>query len=62
MLYTTFRIPSAPGMFTRVPRTSKRVDGPANGHNEAHGLEVGGHGWGAVADSATSLTGEDLVE
>merc|ERR1712232_228956 len=41
---------------------SERVDGPANGHNQAHGLEVGGHGWGAVADSATSLTSEDLVE
>merc|ERR1712146_535967 len=41
---------------------SKRVDGPANGHNEAHGLEVGGHSWGAVTDSATCLTSEDLVE
>merc|ERR1712146_513479 len=41
---------------------SKRVDGPANCHDEAHGVEVGGHGWGAITDGATSLTGEDLVE
>merc|ERR1712157_492724 len=41
---------------------SERVDGPANGHDDAHGLEVGGHGWGAITDGATSLTGEDLVE
>merc|ERR1712048_310441 len=41
---------------------SERVDGPADGHNEAHGLEVGLHGLAAVTYGAASLTSEDLVE
>merc|ERR1712048_197697 len=41
---------------------SERVDSPADGHNEAHGLEVGLHGLAAVTCGATSLTSEDLIE